>query len=388
MVKLIRWLRGFVIFELTGKFPERFINICARLGVSLFSPVPRGRNICGGMLLCDYRRIRSIARKCGVRLCVKERHGLPFFVSRYRARSGLAAGAAAFAIIIVIMQSFVWTVEINGLSSVSSVEFAGVMEEAGICVGSLKGSLDLQGIQRKVMQDVEEIGWMSINIIGTKAEVEIKEKDKKPKIENVKTPCNIKASTDGVIVSMNTKSGKAVVPVGSAVKKGQLVVSGVVENSLQNINFVHSDAQIVAKTTRQVAFSSKLQGEYKTPIATAKRYRFDFLWFGVPVSLSPVGGDYSSRVESRRLFLNNTEVPCGISAEHCTVFENTSFSHNEKIATEVTAADEALFRLFALKNCETIEFYQHSQITDDVYTMNVIYTCTEDIGVKEKFVVN
>ncbi len=388
MVKLIRWLRGFVVFELTGKFPERFINICARLGVSLFNPLPRGRNIYGGMLLCDYKRIRPIARKCGVRLCVKERHGLPFVISRYRARSGLAAGAAAFAIIIVIMQSFVWTVEINGLGTVSGVDFAGILEEAGVYAGAFKGNLDLQRIQRKVMQDVEEIGWMSINIIGTKAEVEIKEKDKKPKLENVKTPCNIKASTDGVIVSMNTKSGKAVVPVGSAVKKGQLIVSGVVENSLQNINFVHSDAQVTAKTTRQVAFSTELHGEYKSPGGTAKRYRFDFLWFSFPVSFSPVGGSYSSRVETQKLHLNNTAVPCGLSVQHCTVFEDATFKLNEKSGKEVTTADEALFRLFALSECETIELYQNSQVSEDAYTMNVIYTCTEDIGVREKFVVN
>ncbi len=388
MIKLIRWLRGYVVFELKGKFPERFINVCARLGVSLFNPVPMGRSIRGSMLLCDYKNIRAIARKCGVSLRVKERHGLPFLLTEYRARFGLLAGAAAFAVIIVIMQSFVWTVEINGLCTVSAVEFAETLEEAGVTVGAFKGSLDLQGIQRKVMQDVEEIGWMSINIIGTKAEVEIKEKDKKPEIQDTKTPCNIKASTDGIIVSMNTKNGKAVVPVGSAVKKGQLLVSGVVENSLQNINFVHSDAQITARTTRQFVFETKLCGVYKAVEDTALRHRFDFLWFSVPVSVSPVSGDYCARVVTQKLILNNTAVPCGISSQYCTVYRDTAFALDEKSREEVVAAEESLFRLFALSECETIDVSQKSQVVDDVYKVSVSYICTEDIGVKENFVVN
>ena len=389
MVKLIRWLRGFVVFELKGKFPERFINICARFGISLFDPIPHGRTITGSMLLCDYKNIRAVARKCGVVLRVKERHGLPFLFAKYRSRSGLLAGAAAFVVIIIVMQSFIWTVEINGLDSVSAVEFAETLKESGVSVGAFKGSLDLQAIQRKVMQEVEDIGWMSINILGTKAQVEVKEKDGKPEILNDNTPCNIKAYTDGIIVSMNIKNGKAVVPVGSAVKKGQLLVSGIVENALQNVNFISSDAQVVAATTKQNTFEAKLRGTYKSGADTALRHRVDFLWLSVPVSFSPVSGEYSSRNITNRLFLNNTSLPCGYTSQYCTMFENKAYTLDEGSRDDVIAAEEALFRLFVLKDCESAEITSSSSSIDgDDYKVDVSYTCTEEIGYKENIIVN
>ncbi len=389
MVKFIRWLRGFVVFELKGKFPERFINVCTRFGISMFDPIPCGRSITGSMLLCDYKNIRAVARKCGVVLHVKERHGLPFLIAKYRSRSGLLAGAAAFVAIIIIMQSFVWTIEINGLDSVSNVSFAETLRGSGVSVGAFKGSLDLQAIQRKVMQDVEEIGWMSINIIGTKAQVEIKEKDQKPELRNDDTPCNIKASTDGIILSMNTKNGKAVVPVGSAVKKGQLLVSGIVENALQNVNFIRSDAQIIAATTRQITFEAKLKGTYKSVVETALRHRFDFLWLSMPVSFSSISGEYSSRYITKRLYLNNMSLPCGYSSQYCTAFGDKPYTLDKKSREAVITADEVLFRLFALKDCESAEITSRSsRVVDDTYKVDVMYSCTEEIGFKENIIVN
>ncbi len=389
MIKLIRWLRGFVVFELRGKFPERFINVCVRLGVSLFDPLPCGDHITGAMLLCDYKNIRSIARKCGVTLRVKERYGLPFLLSEYRSRSGLLAGAAAFVAIVIVMQSFVWTVEIHGLDTVSAVDFRDTLKAAGVNVGAFKGSLDLQAIQRKVMQDVEEIGWMSINIIGTKAEVEVKEKDKKPEIQDANVPCNIKASTDGIVLSMNVKNGKAVVPVGSAVKKGQLLVSGVVENSLQNINYVQADAQITANTTREADFEVKLNGEYKAVADSALRHRFDFLWFSLPVTFDPVNGEYSTRVVRERVILNNTEVPCGRSSQYCSVYKNKEYIRDDKSREAVVTADESLYRLFAFNQCESVDIVKQTPtLLNNVYRVTVQYTCTEEIGVHENIVVN
>ena len=88
MIKFIRWIRGYVLFEIKGKFPERFINLCVRRGISLFNPMPKGGAIVASMLLCDYKHIKVIARKCGVTLRIKERFGLPFLCARYTPATG------------------------------------------------------------------------------------------------------------------------------------------------------------------------------------------------------------------------------------------------------------------------------------------------------------
>lgn len=388
MINLIRWLRGYVVFELFGKFPERFMNVCTRQGRSLFNASPKGKGFYGSMLLCDYKTIRPVARKCGVRLRVKRRCGLPFLLKRYGDRKGLLAGAAAFIAIIILMQSFVFTVEINGLTSLSEVSFRALLKENGLYQGAFKVNLDLHSIERRIMQDAQDIGWMSINIIGTKAEIEIKEKDKKPVGENRDVPCNIKASTDGVVVEINTKRGKAVILPGSAVKEGQLLVSGVLENALGDVSFVHSDAEVIAETTRNVTYKAEKQGMCKLPVKTVNRQNVDFIWLSVPINFSPVNEEYTSRVVTQRLNLNNTAVACGISTEICTVYEESEFLHTEKSAQDALCAQDALFRLFCLKDCETIKVIQTKGENKDDYTLDVQYICREDISVKENFVVN
>jgi similar to stage IV sporulation protein len=63
------------------------------------------------------------------------------------------------------------------------------------------------------------------------------------------TPCNIVASRDGIIQEMVVLEGQAVVKVGDTVKKGQLLVSGLFEDSdTLTSRFVHAMAQVKART--------------------------------------------------------------------------------------------------------------------------------------------
>lgn len=54
----------------------------------------------------------------------------------------------------------------------------------------------------------EQIGWISLNIMGSTMSVNIEEKAPKPDTPDFKTPCNIKANNDGVITSIKPQEGK------------------------------------------------------------------------------------------------------------------------------------------------------------------------------------
>ncbi len=388
MVNIIRWLKGYVRFKMKGKFPERFINLCARQGISLFNPQAEEDCIYASMLVCDYKSIRNIAAKASVCLKITEKQGLPFVMEKYRKRKGLLAGAVAFLLIAVFMQNFVWTVEINGTDRISTAEFMGILQKAGVYQGAFKANIDVHTVERKIMHDIEDIGWMSINIIGTKAEVEIKEKEHKPYIEDLSKPCNIKAVRDGVIIGMNIKRGEGVEKVGSAVKEGQLLVSGVVEDSLQNIDYVHSDAEVFAETAYNMSFSVQRKGNFSCAMDVVNRKNIDFLWIKVPVTFKAVRGDYTSRLITEKMYLNDVSVPCGISTEQCTLFENVQYSHSEQTARDILTTEDVLYQLFVLQNCVEIEVIRDFVLTDETAEMTVTYHCTEDIAIKENFVVN
>ncbi|MBQ8001099.1 MAG: sporulation protein YqfD [Ruminococcus sp.] len=388
ILRIIRWLRGYVVFEIIGRFPERFINLSLRRGKFIFSAKPCADKFIASLLLCDYRDIRHTAKKASVRLRVLERHGLPFIIKRYRSRAGLLIGAVLFLIITLLMQSFVWTIEINGITTISESTLLELLEEEGLYCGAFKHGTDLTTLQRDVMKQIDEIGWMSVNIIGTKAEVEIKEKEIKPHILEADVPCNIKASYDGIILRMNTKYGTAVTAPGSAVIEGSLLVSGVNENPSGGVSLVHADAQVIAQTRRTACFTVDRQGQTLMPTNNVSRYKLRAFWLEIPVSFESVGGYHTSDIKRYSVVLNNTAMPFGITAEQCTEFEEVSYSLDRDTAHNILRLEDYLYRLFALSDCETLTAEATLSESLESYSSHILYDCIEDIAIEENIIVN
>jgi similar to stage IV sporulation protein len=96
IVKLMRYIRGYVIFVIRGVFVERFLNLCARAGIPIWGLMPQGEQWEARTVASDYKKLRPMTRTTGVRLRVKSRHGAPFVARRYRKRAGLLAGVLVF----------------------------------------------------------------------------------------------------------------------------------------------------------------------------------------------------------------------------------------------------------------------------------------------------
>ena len=114
IVRLFRWLCGYVEFEVTGNFVERFLNLAMRDGVNIWGLSRRTDKVIGCALLRDYKRFRKFTRKTGVRVRHIGTYGMPFVAKRYRKRVGILIGVAAFFAFLAIMSQFIWQIEVNG----------------------------------------------------------------------------------------------------------------------------------------------------------------------------------------------------------------------------------------------------------------------------------
>ena len=388
ILKLIRFFRGYVDFKIKGRFPERFINLCMRQGYFLFNIISDSKGYRASMLMCDYRQIRYIARRTGVKLAVEHKHGFPYIISKHKNRTGLAVGLAFFILFTQIAGMFVWTVEVHGVETLSESEIISTLSENGLYCGAFKNSINLQYAESTLMQQVEGIGWMSVNLIGTKAEIEIKEKEVKPTIIPYDEPCNIKAKTDGIIKQMNTKNGTAVMKAGSAVMEGQLLVSSVVENSLGQVRFVHADAQVLADTIHKETFSAEKYSNSKVYYDTAVRSYLKLFWLKIPLSVDIARGDYTYRTVHKRLYLNETSVEFGTATQRCNMYIPCDYTLTDETAKERLYNDEMLYRFFAHCDCLSVDAqFDYSEFFDS-YSLNVSYLCSEDIAFEQKLIVN
>ena len=112
LVRFLRWLLGWVRLETEGGFPEKLLNQAAKAGLPLWNSCRQGIRMTTCCYARQYKKLRPLAKKACVRMRVKERHGIPFFLHRYRARAGLAAGILVYALLLQFLSGRIWIVHV------------------------------------------------------------------------------------------------------------------------------------------------------------------------------------------------------------------------------------------------------------------------------------
>jgi len=207
--------------------------------------------------------------------------GLPALLWRYRYRWGLMVGGVLFALIVTLSTQVIWSMEVVGNESVSDLTILSVLKEQGCEVGSYIPRLDLWQIGNRSLERLEGLSFLSVNLEGTHAQVVVKEqaeKDMAPSEEGA--PSHLIAARDGQILRYEVRSGQAVVKVLDVVRKGDLLVSGVVNTKVRpdtTFRLERSVGQVFAQTVRPITVSVPLrerQTVHSAPILLEKRLIF------------------------------------------------------------------------------------------------------------------
>lgn len=273
--KFFKFVRGYVIIEISGKYYERFINICLRRGIEIWDTQPWD----GGVRLCmynrDFRSIRDAARKCSVTVKICKKLSLKHTLYLYRKRNVLIVCALIAVVFSIAVSQFIWVVEINGVEQADIESIAKTLDELGVKSGTLKKNIpDGMDIKRRIINDTDGIAWAWVYIDGVKARVEIYEQTLPPDIVDKSVPCDIAAACDGVIQRMVVKNGQEQLREGDAVTAGDIIVSGKVpvykEGNPEEYIFVHSIADIFAYTTHTRTGDYKLYYESRNQTGDRK----------------------------------------------------------------------------------------------------------------------
>ncbi|MGC5328549.1 sporulation protein YqfD [Brevibacillus sp. SYSU BS000544] len=225
------WVDGHVTITVRGKRFERLINLAIRDGLHIWNIRRQGTEIGQlDILIRDYFRLRPLLRQTGCRSHVVRREGMPFWLVRLRLRAGLAIGFLLFFIGVYMLSSFVWSVEVMGTHKMSTLQVRQVAETIGIKPGVWKVKLkEPIQLQRDMLQQLPDAAWVGVEIKGTKAIIQIVEKEKQ-EVEKAPGPRNLIAKKKAVVHSILAEAGKTLVSVNQFVSKGQVLISGIIGN--------------------------------------------------------------------------------------------------------------------------------------------------------------
>ena len=388
LIRLLRWLFGFVRWEAEGGFPERLLNLAARQELPLWGVSRQGETLSACCFARDYRRMRPLARRTGMRMHLKKKRGVPFFLRRYRGRAGLAAGIAVFVLLLQLLSQRIWVVQVEGNERVSSDEILSVVSKMGVREGADGDSLDIPTLQLAALQQLPDLSWITVNLSCSIARVEVSERIPTPELSDPNRPSNLKAARDGVIVKLEVTGGQAMVQVGDAVVKDMLLVSGVVENTAGAV-FKRSQGRVLARTERELEVRVPLQETRLLPTGRSV-YRPTLQLFGLHIPLytdGEVEGDYSLTTRRHPVVANGVNLPLGYTEEIYTMLSPQEVRYSETEAAALAAAKLDAREAGELAGTDIQSTSRNGRVENGYYILTGTYVCIEDIGVEEQILI-
>ena len=247
LLVLVRWLRGTVTFLITGAFPEKLINLCLRNGLPVWGIRHLPQGIEASAYAEHYYRLRPMARQIGTKVRIQKKSGLWVYRHRYRRRKGFLAGLLCALLALIVASQFVWRVDINGCVAIPEEELRAELAELGVKPGVLSNKIYARTLQQQLRLIDGRIAWIAINIVGSTAQVELRERDIPPDpIDPDERVGNVVAACDGQIRYMEVYEGQPVVKIGDTVSAGDIIVSGIMEDQYGNRQFKYARAKVGA----------------------------------------------------------------------------------------------------------------------------------------------
>lgn len=263
------FLFGYTRYRFSRECAAQVVELCRRQG-----RVYRGFSFDGenGWAELEIPLFSSAAfeRACasvGISPEAVSRHGLPAILWRYRRRYGAIVGVMIFIFISLFSGSILWDVRVEGNSMLSDREVEKILEECGLSVGMPVRGIPTALIETRALIYSEDIAWISINILGSVAEVHIIEDDG-ARQEDV-LGSDIVAERGGEILWLEDIRGYQAVEIGQTVEEGQLLIGGkypTVEGAPER--YTTPRGRVYARTARE--FSVFIPFEYERKVYTGR----------------------------------------------------------------------------------------------------------------------
>lgn len=227
--RLKNWIFGYLTVHISGTSPERFINLCSNRRIYIWNLVRDNEYYRFNLSIRNYKKLKPIFRKTRLIPKINKKHGLPFFLHRNRRRKGFFLGIIICIVLVYVMSIYIWDISILGGSKYTPEAIRKFLAENDIKAGIKKRHIDGRSIEEDIRLAYEDIGWVSAEVKGTRLIIKITETNMpSPRIEAT-APSHIVATKDAVIKEIVTRTGTPMVKPGDVVRKGDILVSGIVE---------------------------------------------------------------------------------------------------------------------------------------------------------------
>lgn len=338
---------------------------------------------------CSAKVSKIIIEACsarGISVGVTKESGIPFILKRYRRRYGVFVGVLLCFFLIFLSGRVVWDIRVEGNREMSAEEVIAELEDCGFHVGALKNTLDIDAIEMRTLVFSENISWISINLLGTVANVEIREiespiDDGAPDF----AAANLVAARGGVIEDFQNVRGEVVAKIGDTVGEGDLLVSGLYGDEKSSFRYVCAKGEVLARTTHD--FSIEIPLEY-TDKSYAKEVKCEkyIIFFEKEVKFTINSGNLPpscDTIDTVEFFETpwGTRLPLGVRTVRYYEYEERQEKRSEEAAEGLALYKLRLLMEEELSDARLVSKRISGELVKDKYILNCRAECIENIAV-------
>lgn len=258
--------RGVVRLELVGAYPAAVLNAAASQAIELWDAESGNENTLR-LSIFENRlaELQTLAERGGCEVRILDRCGGRRALRRMLRRPGLWIGALAAVLALFVSSLFVWRIDVRGTEHLSRGEVLRALEDCGFSVGSFWPGLSTERLESAVMLRLPQIGWMAVNVSGSRAVVVVMERRERPAGYDPDVGTELTAARSGLVRRVNVLAGQPLVRPGQLVTEGETLVRGAVESLDGTAVTVSAKGAVMAETWYELSAVHPKTEELKTP---------------------------------------------------------------------------------------------------------------------------
>ena len=278
---MIEWFmniyKGYVKVEIRGDAQERFFNLVSAREIHIWNICKQDEMAVFYMYAHDVKHLKPVIRKTKMRLRIRERYGLPFFLFHNRKRKMLLLGLLSGWFIVYMMSMYVWNISFEGNSRHTDDELMKFINGLGINEGMKQSQVEPEDIEKAIRNEFFDITWASVEVSGTMLRVHVRENANYKEEQEVgqESTGDIIATRNATVTSIVTRTGTPLVKEGATVMAGDRLIEGKYtlygdDLAVLAEHMVRADGDIVGRVVYEI--SETIERSYKKKIYTGREY--------------------------------------------------------------------------------------------------------------------
>lgn len=344
----------------------------------------------GFCVFLSYKAMRALLQNKSLFSCVKERRSLGIipFLLRHRMRVGLCFGGLFALALFFLSSNFVWDIRIVGNDRYTVEYLKSSFARSGLAIGTPISGFDRDAFVAEYLQKEDSLSYLAVNFRGTVAYVQVMERLEPEKEPQKAGGANLIATEDAVIHSLSIDAGKSLVSVGSVVRRGQGLVSGITEGA-GGSRLVYAKGEVIGRVTHTLSVEvprGQMKKQAEKPILVGVTLNF----FGKELNIFEKSNNYNDTYDTiykdKSFYVTkNARIPITLTLAYASVYreEPVRLSESETVSLALSSMNEKL-ALF-LQDKELLSRRLEGRFVGDRYMLTCEIECLENIAATQEF---